>query len=150
MERLVRALALLLGERRLVHEDVRLLGHLEDACRRGGVARARRSSGPAEAGRAPARAHLAAGGQLDGLAGLEPPEERSLGDAQRAGGRDVEAPGPGQLVERVAVGGDAVRDREDEDPVVAAVERVPVPKLVELDAGTSASRRSAGGRRTAP
>ncbi len=133
VERLVRALALLLGERRLVHEQVRVLRDLEDGRRRCRVAgehdpparpwRAEHLLGP----------HLGPAGKLHGLPCLEATEQGPLRDSQRAGGLDVEPSRPGQLDERVPVRGDAVRDPEDEHPIVAAVERVTVPELDELD-----------------
>ena len=72
-------------------------------------------------------------GKLDGLAGLESAEERPLGDAERSRGLDVEAAGARKLDERVAVGGDAVRDLEGDDAVVPAVDHVAVTQLHELD-----------------
>ena len=133
VERLVGARSFLFGERRLVHEEVSLLGHLEGFRRRSGIARD--DDLPARPRRAEhlLRPHLAASGEPHGLPGLEEPEERALGHAQRACGLDVEAPGPRELGERVAVGREPVRDPEDENSVVAAIQGVPVAKLAELD-----------------
>jgi hypothetical protein len=70
VKRLVRPLALLLGEGSLVHEDVGVLRDLEDACGRGGVAgEDDRPPGPCRAEHL-LGSHDPAFGQLEGLAGL--------------------------------------------------------------------------------
>ena len=130
---LVCALLLLGGEGRLVHEDVRLPSHVEHLRRRA---------------RIPCQDDLAAGprraqhlfgddrtptGHVNRLAGLQASEERPFGDAEGAGGLDVEAPRPGILGEAVPVRGNAVLDRESEDPVVAAVASFAWAQLAQID-----------------
>lgn len=125
--------ALLLGEGRLVDEDVRVPGDLEDA--RCG-SRVAREDDLAPRPRRPEHllgANLAPVRELDALARLEAAEERALGHAQRPSGLDVEAAGPRELHERVAVGGHAVSDLERDDAVVPAVDDVAVSELDELD-----------------
>jgi hypothetical protein len=130
---LICPLLLLGGEGRLVHEDVRLPSDVEHLRRRARV--------PGQDDLAPSawRAqHLfgddrAAAGHVNCLAGLQPSEERPLGDAEGASGLDVEATRPGILGEAVAVRGDAVLDREGEDPVVAAVASFAGAQLAGVD-----------------
>jgi hypothetical protein len=125
---------LLLGrEGRLVDEDVGLLCHVEHLPAGAGI------SGQNDLASGPRRAqHLVGddrptGGDVDGLAGLQAPEERPLGNAEGAGGLDVEAPRAGILGEAVAVRGDAVLDRKGEDPKVAAVDAFAGAQLAQLD-----------------
>jgi hypothetical protein len=134
VQRLVRALALLLRERRLVHQDIGLVRHLEHGRSGRGVAREDHLAPGARRPQDLVGADRSALGQVDGLAGLEPAEQRPFRNAQRPRGLQVEAPGPRKLRERIAVCSDSVGDPEDEDPIVAAVERVAVTKLDELDA----------------
>ena len=54
--------------------------------------------------------------------------------AERIGGFDVEPAGAHVLDDRVAHGGDAVVDREDENPVPVALERLAGSDLLHLDA----------------
>jgi hypothetical protein len=134
VQRLVRALALLRRKRCLVHQDIGLARHLEHGRSRRGVAREDDLPPGARRPQDLVGADRSALGQVDGLAGLEAAEQRSFRNAQRPRGLQVEAPGPRKLGERIAVCSDAVRDPEDEDPILAAVEHVAVAKLDELDA----------------
>ena len=59
---------------------------------------------------------------IAGLARLQAPEERPLGDAERPRGLDVEASRARKLDERVGVRGHPVHHLDCEDAVVAAVE----------------------------
>ena len=133
MQGLVCPLLLLGGEGRLVHEDVRLPSHVEH------LRRGARIPGQDDFAPSPRWAqhlfghHGAAPGHVNRLTGLQASEERPLGDAEGAGGLDVEAPRPGILGEAVAVRGDAVLDREGEDPVVATVASFARAQLAEVD-----------------
>ena len=130
---LVCPLLLLGGESRLVHEDVRLLSHVEHL-RRGARVPGQDDLAP----RSRRAQHLfgddsTAAGQVNCLAGLQASEERPLEDAEGAGSLDVEAPRSGILGEAVAVRSHAVLDREGEDPVVAAVASFAWAQLTEVD-----------------
>src|SRR2546423_75654 len=76
--------------------------------------------------------HLLGPHAVDGLAALEAAVVRAGLDAQRAGGLHVEAPRPLLLDERVAVGLDAVLDRERGDRVRAERYLVVAAQLAEL------------------
>jgi hypothetical protein len=134
VQRLVRALALLLRERRLVHQDIGLVRHLEHSRSGRGVAGEDHLPPGARRPQDLVGTDRAALGHVDGLAGLEPAEQRPFRNTQRPRGLQVEAPRPRKLRERIAVCSDAVRDPEDEDPILAAVQYVAVAKLDELDA----------------
>src|SRR4051812_31551324 len=120
---LARASALVLTERRLVHEQVGAVGVDLDRLHRGGVAGVddppARTVGPDD---------LLGPDAVDGLAALQAAEVRAFGDAQRACRLDVEAPRPVVLDERVAIGLDAVVDREGGDREV-----LPADLLVVLE-----------------
>ena len=133
VERLVGATPFLGGERGLVDEHVGLLCCLEHG-----------SSGPRIAceddfASGPRRAEnllgtdLAAVGQRDRLALLEPPVEGARRHAERARALDVEAPGTQRLDERIAVRRDAVLDTEGGDPIVGSLEHVSLRELDQLE-----------------
>jgi hypothetical protein len=130
---LICPLLLLGGESRLVHEDVRLPSHVEHLRRRA------RIPGQDDLAPTPRRTqHLfgddrTAAGHVNRLTCLQASEERPLGDAEGPGGLDVEAPRTRILGEAVAVRGDAVLDREGEDPVIAAVASFARAQLAQLD-----------------
>ena len=131
--RLGRALGLLLAEGRLVDEHVRLLGDLEHGPGRGSVTRQDDlPPGPSRAEHLFGR-DLAASGQRDRLPTLEPSEEWALRNPERRGRLDVEATRPRHLHEGVPIRDGAVRDLEDDHPVLAAVECVAGTKLHELE-----------------
>jgi hypothetical protein len=133
VERPVGARLLLGREGRLVHEQIGLARHLEYLGRRPGVACEHDlATGP----RRPEHlrgSHATAVGKLDGLAALQPAEERALRNAERLRGLEVEATGPWVLDDAVPVRCDPVFDREGEDAVIAALERIPGRKLAQLD-----------------
>jgi putative nucleotidyltransferase with HDIG domain len=111
-------LPLLDRERRFVDEDVRVLRSLEHGA---GCPRV-----PGEDDLPPGpgwtehlfRAHRGPIGKLDGLAALQPPEERPLRDAETLRLLEVEAAGARLLDERVPVRRQTVLDGERLDPVV--------------------------------
>ena len=120
-------------ERRLVDEQVGAARGLEH---RLGTARCRRRSRPS--GRVAASPSTCSGvttrpsGERHRLAALERAALGPVRDAERVGGLDVEPARPVVLDERVADRRDAVRDREGDEAVVAAVERVARGELDEL------------------
>ncbi len=130
--RLPRPCTLVVGERAVVYKHVRLVRRLEDAASR------RRVAGHDElAATARGPQHLLGPDDVsvregDGVAALQPPEEGARLHAEGRGARDVEAPGPLALEERVSMCGDAVIRREDEDAVVAALDDVVRTHLHEL------------------
>ena len=133
MKRLVGPGLLLGRERRLMHEEIRLsrdLEHLERGARIAGEddlpARAR---GPEHL----LGAHAASVRKLDGLPTLELSEEWALRDAERARRLEIEAARARVLDDAVAIGPDAVLDREGEDPVIAALERISRGELLQVD-----------------
>ena len=130
---LVRARLFLGRERRLVHEQVGSLGRLEDDTRRTGVSRQDDLTPWPRRPEHLARLHLAPVGGGDGLAPLEPPEERPLRHPERPRRFHVEASRALGFHERVAVRADAVLHLEGGNPVVAAVEHVAGAKLHELE-----------------
>ena len=124
VQRLVGARALLLRERRLMHEDVSVSRGPEH-----GLAGARvagdhysppRPRGPEHLLRADGRAV----GELDGLAALQPAEERAFGHAEPTRFLEVEPAGTLRLDERVSLGGHTVLDGEGLDAVVGALDRL--------------------------
>jgi hypothetical protein len=133
VERLVGARLLLGGERRLVHEQIGLPRHLEHLEGRPGVAR------EDDFAPRPWRPEYLPGsngasvGELDGLAALQPAEERALRNAERLRGLEAEATRPRVLGDAVAVRSDPVLDREGEDAVIAALQRIPGRELAQLD-----------------
>jgi hypothetical protein len=131
VERLVGSLLLLVGKGCLVDEHVGLTGGVEDYPRRAGVTGHDDLPALTRGAEHLARQHLAAVRGRDGLAGLKAAEERSLRNAERACGVDVEAPRPLALHERVPVRVHAVLHVESDDPVVATVECVTGPQLDE-------------------
>ncbi len=75
----------------------------------------------------------AAVGERDCLAALQCAALGAGRDAERLGCLDIEAAGPFVLDERVAHRRDTVLDREDEDAIAVALERLARPQLVDLD-----------------
>lgn len=124
MQRLVRSLALLDGEGRLVDEDVGAARSLEHRAPWAPVAGQDDLAAGPRRSQDLFRRNPAATGELDLLAVLEAPEERALRNPERSSSVDVETAGSRLLYERVAHGGDTVVDFEGRDPVVTAVKRV--------------------------
>ena len=116
-----------------MHEHIPALGDLEHARGRRSVAGEDDLAAGARRAEDLLGADRSSVGELDCLARLEAAEERPFRDAELPRGLDVEAAGPRQLDEGVAVRRDAVGDLDREDPVVAAVERVAVAELDQLD-----------------
>ena len=126
VQRLRRAVALLLRERRLVDQHVGAFGEHAHGLDR------RRVAGDHDAPPRPrlaedgvGRQHAAVG-QRHRLAALQRAAFRAERDAERVGRLDVEAAGPDVLDERVADRRDAVVHREDEDAVAVTL-RAPRP-----------------------
>jgi hypothetical protein len=133
MKRLVGPSLLLGSEGRLVNEEIRLTRDLEHLERRPRVAGEDDLPARARGSEYLLGTHAASLWEVDGLAALEPSEERALRDAQRARGFEVEATRPRVLDDAVAVGPDTVLDCEGEDPVIAALERVSRRELLQVD-----------------
>ena len=95
VRRLLRALALLLAEGRLVDEQLGALREVDVRERRRGVAGDEHLPPGARRPEHLLRRHDAAVGERDRLAGLEPAALGARRDAERVGGRDVEAAGRG-------------------------------------------------------
>jgi putative nucleotidyltransferase with HDIG domain len=132
VQRLLRALPLLDGERRLVHQDVGIHRCLEHG---GGSTRVAGQCHLPPGPRGPEDllgAHGASVGKLDGLAALEPPEERAFRNAEALRFLEVETARPRFLDQHVAVRRDAVLHRESLDPVVRPLH--PLTRC-ELDEG---------------
>ena len=133
MQRLVGSRLLFGGERRLVHENIGSVRGFEHDAGRPRVAgqhdlatRPRWSQHLVGPDLAPVR-------DRDCCAGLEPPEQRALRNAERPRSLDVEAPRPPGLDELVAVRVHTVLDVEDDDPVITPVERVARSQLDQLE-----------------
>ncbi len=107
-----------------MHEDVGVRGVDLDALDRRGVAGV---DDPATGAILPH--DLLGRDAVDRLAALQAAEVRALGDPEGARGLDVEAPGPVVLDEGVAVGLDAVVDRERGDHEVAEADLLVVLEL---------------------
>ena len=128
MAGLARAAALVLAEGRLVHEQVGA-GRVDlDRLDGRGVAGV-----DDPAARAVLPHDLLGRDAVDGLSALQATEVRALGDAERACGLDVEAARPVVLDERVAVGLDAVVDRERRDHEVAEADLLVVLELDHVE-----------------
>ena len=142
MESLVRALALLDGERRLVNEDFGVAGCLEH--RAGGARVSCKNNLPAGPRRAKHLlwAHGRAVGQLHRLPGLEAPEKWALRDPEPFRGLEVEPARARLLDECVAVGGDAVLHGERLDPVVVPPHGVSRHQLDERELVAQAAKHA--------
>ena len=133
MQSLVRAFALLDGERRLVNEDFGVPGCLEHRARGARVSgKNDLPAGPREAEHL-LRAHGSAVGELHRLPRLETSEQRAFRDAEAFRGLEVEPARAGLLDERVAVGRDAVLHGERLDPVVVPPHDVSRSQLDERE-----------------
>jgi hypothetical protein len=133
VERLVGPRLLLRGERRLVDEQISLSRGLEHLEGRPGVAREDElAPGPRRAEHL-LGSHPVSVRKLDGLAALQPTEERALRNAERLRGLEVEATRPRVLDDAVTVRSDPVLDREGEDAVIAALQGVARGELAQLD-----------------
>ncbi len=133
MQRLVGALALLVRERRLVHEQIGIASRFENRAGRTGVPR--EYDLPAGTGRPEhlIRAHRRPVWELDRLPTLQSPEERSFRNAERLRRLEVESPGPRLFDQRVPVGRHAVLDGERLDPVVVAANAVSRVELLQRE-----------------
>ena len=133
MHRLGGAVGLLVGEGRLVDEHVGALGEGANRLGRRGVAGDDDAASGSRCTDDRVRGEDAAVGERDRLAALQRAALGPVRDAERLGRLDVEAAGPLVLDERVADRRDAVLDREDEDAVAVALERLARAQLVDLD-----------------
>jgi putative nucleotidyltransferase with HDIG domain len=133
MQRLLGPLGLLRREGRFVDEDVRVLCRVQHGRGRTGIAGDHDAAPRARRAEHLFRSDNVPSGELHRLAALELPEQRSGRNAERHGSFHVESARAGRLGERIAVGRDAVLDREGKDAVVATVEDVSGPQLHEVD-----------------
>ena len=115
----------LVGEERgLVDEHVGAARGLDDARRRRGVSREDDAPSPASGPEYVVRPDRATVRQGDALAALERAAGRTVGDAERVGGGDVEPPGPLVLTERVSERRASVLDREGNESVAVPLDRI--------------------------
>ena len=133
VHRLARAAALVLGERRLVDEDVGAVRCLDDVWRGRGVAGQREFPPRPSRTEHRVRGDDRAVGQRQRLARLEHPALPAGGHAERVGRGDVEAARPLVLDERVAERADTVLDGERLDHILTALEPLARRQLDERE-----------------
>ena len=89
--------------------------------------------------------HLFGRDAADRLPRLQPAEVGAGCDAEARGGLGVEAPGPVVLGERIAVGGDAVVDRERRDRVAGEADLLVRVELLQRERERDAAPRRSHG-----